>query len=280
MAGWKLRKDKTESETPETEELLAIADAPSEFIVPPLDTAADEHAVPVVQAALAPPTEWETPEETQGQTAKVIDLDEDISAQTSDYLAEYRQHSELQPEEPEAEAEPEDHLEYTEEEEPPPLSAETPVQPEPIADADAFSSTMRLDRSALPPLPIAVESAVPIVAPFIVDVPPQAAGAVTHRLIVHIGRMSAPFDITKDVTTIGRPDSTLHYYPDVEIELDDAISRRHAEIIRRGEICSVADAGSTNGTLLNGESLPPHEEHVLAHGDRIRLGERTEIIFE
>ena len=92
--------------------------------------------------------------------------------------------------------------------------------------------------------------------------------------------MSAPFDIAKDVTIIGRPDSALHYYPDVEIEMDDAVSRRHAEVIRRGDGYYLADADSTNGTMLNGEMLAAKEERLLAHGDRIRIGERTEIIFE
>jgi len=82
------------------------------------------------------------------------------------------------------------------------------------------------------------------------------------------------------VSNIGRPDSALHYYPDIEIELDDAVSRRHAEVLRRGDAFFLIDEGSTNGTMLNGETLAPHQERQLEHGDRIRVGERTEIIFE
>ena len=50
--------------------------------------------------------------------------------------------------------------------------------------------------------------------------------------------------------------------------------------IKQGDGYSLMDTGSTNGTLLNGEKLPAHEERRLTHGDRIRVGERTEIIFE
>ena len=140
-----------------------------------------------------------------------------------------------------------------------------------------------MDRSelaaALPILPAL--GAVPPVAPFVLDLPPAAPPVeAAHRLVMRVGRLSAAFELAKAVTTIGRPDSALHYYPDVEIELDDAVSRRHAEVLHRDGDFYVADTGSTNGTMLNGELLPAHEERLLAHGDRIRVGERTELIFE
>ena len=121
---------------------------------------------------------------------------------------------------------------------------------------------------------------IPAVAPFVIDAPVPEAPAAAPQLVVHIGRLSATFDVVKDVTTIGRPDSALHYYPDIEIEMDDAVSRRHAEIVRRPDGHYLVDTGSTNGTSLNGELLLPHQERRLAHGDRIRVGDRTEITFE
>ena len=153
----------------------------------------------------------------------------------------------------------------------------------PGEEAGDFTSTLRMSREELaaaftPPAP----TGIPPVAPFIIDAPlvaPPAEDA-PPRLVVRMGRLSAAFDVTKEVTIIGRPDSEMHYYPDIEIDLDDAVSRRHAEIIRRNGAYSIVDTGSTNGTLLNGETLLAHEERPLAHGDRIRVGERTEIIFE
>lgn len=172
----------------------------------------------------------------------------------------------------------------------PPPPSETPqflsmpTEPEPAAATpEAFPAALRTDRNessapVTPPLGFSV----PVVSPFVLEVPLSNAPTppAAHRLIVRMGRLSAPFDLTKEVTTIGRPDSELHFYPDVEIDLDDAVSRRHAEVLRRDDQFYVVDAGSTNGTMLNGEKLPPHEERLLAHGDRIRVGERTEIIFE
>lgn len=165
----------------------------------------------------------------------------------------------------------------------PPVFEAPPAAPVPPAGADTFTSTLRMDRgdlaASLTSLPL---TGLPTVAPFLLDVPPSAMPPTetVHRLVLRLGRLSAPFELTKDVTTIGRPDSELHFYPDVEIDLDDAVSRRHAEVIRRGGEYYVTDAGSTNGTLLNGEKLPPHEQRLLAHGDLIHVGERAEIIFE
>lgn len=120
---------------------------------------------------------------------------------------------------------------------------------------------------------------IPAVAPFVIDAPVPEVPAAVPQLVVRFGRLSAAFDVVKDVTTIGRPDSVLHYYPDIEIEMDDAVSRRHAEIVRRPDGYYLVDTGSTNGTSLNGETLLPHQEQRLAHGDRIRVGDRTEITF-
>ena len=126
------------------------------------------------------------------------------------------------------------------------------------------------------------ETGIPRVAPFIIDVPPASeqtgAGTIT-ALVVHLGKLTATFPLIKETTVIGRPDPDSDSAPDVEIELDDAISRHHAEIRRHGDFYLV-DLNSTNGTRLNGEALPPLEERRLAQGDRIQLGERTEITVE
>jgi len=125
------------------------------------------------------------------------------------------------------------------------------------------------------------ESSIPRVAPFIVDVPPaEETSATSGTLVLRIGKLSATFPITKDVTVIGRPDTATQSYPDVEIELDDAISRRHAEIRRHDGGYYLVDTMSTNGTRLNGEKVEAYQEYRLDHGDRINLGDMTEIVFE
>lgn len=57
---------------------------------------------------------------------------------------------------------------------------------------------------------------------------------------------------------------------DCDMVLDDAaVSRRHAEIKRRGESWELIDQGSSNGTFVGAERI---EKHVLGIGDRFRVG--------
>jgi pSer/pThr/pTyr-binding forkhead associated (FHA) protein len=58
---------------------------------------------------------------------------------------------------------------------------------------------------------------------------------------------------------------------------DSNVSRRHAEIRAAGTGYVLADLGSTNGTLVNGERLSA--ERRLADGDIISVG-GTHLRFE
>ena len=267
MAGWKLRKDKTQSESPESEAETSTAEHGAEVY----STSADGMDAPV-QVGYALPPDLETGDHLRFQ-------DEEGPLKLMDYSDPAAAPIIAAP--PPAGSMPAA---------PPAPEMATLAKPsfdtstaEPGDEAGDFTSTLRMSREELaaafaPPPP----TGIPVVAPFVLDAPlvSPATEETPPRLVVRMGRLSAAFDITKEVTIIGRPDSDLHYYPDVEIDLDDAVSRRHAEIIRRDGAYSIVDTGSTNGTLLNGETLLAHEEHPLAHGDRIRVGERTEIIFE
>jgi serine phosphatase RsbU (regulator of sigma subunit) len=72
-------------------------------------------------------------------------------------------------------------------------------------------------------------------------------------------------DLGREVFTIGRGTTNdLHFR-------NPWLSRLHARIIPRGEIYFLADAGSRNGTYLNGQQL--RGEHLLSHGDLIALGD-------
>ena len=86
---------------------------------------------------------------------------------------------------------------------------------------------------------------------------------VLGRRIVTIER--APFVIGR------RVGSDLHL-PSAEV------SRDHAEIVGEGDEYTIRDRGSRYGTFVNDETV---EAHVLAHGDRIRLGRSggAEIVF-
>src|SRR5881409_4237142 len=71
------------------------------------------------------------------------------------------------------------------------------------------------------------------------------------------------FLIDKDVTTAGR-------HPESDIFLDDVtVSRRHAEFRRKDGHFHIHDAGSLNGTYVNGRRV---ESTELADGDELQIG--------
>ena len=83
-------------------------------------------------------------------------------------------------------------------------------------------------------------------------------------LIVRRGpTVGARFLLDTDLTVAGR-------HPEADIFLDDVtVSRRHAEFIRQGASFSVRDAGSLNGTYLNGERS---NGGPLVDGSEIQIG--------
>ncbi len=62
---------------------------------------------------------------------------------------------------------------------------------------------------------------------------------------------------------IGREDQC-----DITIN-DSSVSRKHASVERKDGRFILQDLKSTNGTLINGESI---DVYVLSHGDKIRIG--------
>jgi pSer/pThr/pTyr-binding forkhead associated (FHA) protein len=67
---------------------------------------------------------------------------------------------------------------------------------------------------------------------------------------------------------------------DSEIRIDDvSFSRVHAIISLEGGEYRLMDAGSLNGTILNGVRLPTRGSVALKSGDRIEIGSRI-LIFQ
>lgn len=80
-------------------------------------------------------------------------------------------------------------------------------------------------------------------------------------LLEEDGQTNCP--LNGDLLTIGRSDSA-----DIQVE-GDFISRIHARVLRIGMDSVIEDAGSKNGTRVNGELI---RRHVLKHGDLVRVG--------
>ncbi len=109
--------------------------------------------------------------------------------------------------------------------------------------------------------------------------------AVTAKLMIYgTSELESPvFNLDKDENLLGRRDPMSNIFPEVDLSKFDPqtkISRRHARIWREGSSYYVEDLGSSNGTVVipvvsGTVRLPPRTPHVLANGDKIRLGDTT-----
>jgi hypothetical protein len=89
-------------------------------------------------------------------------------------------------------------------------------------------------------------------------VPPQIIGLRGEQANKSFSLGDAPF-------TFGRnPDNAV-------VLASGRASRRHAEIRRAGDVYVLADLGSSNGTLVNGQRLTA--PHQLRHGDTFEIGD-------
>jgi len=77
------------------------------------------------------------------------------------------------------------------------------------------------------------------------------------------GRAGEHFKLDQERTTIGRS-------PECDIFLDDVtVSRRHAVVMRRGEMFAIEDQGSLNGTFVNRRRIETGE---LEDDDELQIG--------
>ena len=104
-----------------------------------------------------------------------------------------------------------------------------------------------------------------------------SAAIMGPRIEVSVGGLAGSVAIAKEITTIGRADAATGQRPDIDLSMDVAVSRRHAEIRRSAGRLSLVDVGSTNGTVINGRPAPRQQEVALADGDEIRVGENCKL---
>jgi len=94
----------------------------------------------------------------------------------------------------------------------------------------------------------------------------------TPYLVMTQGPQSGQtFQLDKDVITIGRDP-----HNDIVIE-DPQVSRQHARITVRGSLTIIEDAGSTNGTFVDGVRLTA--PHTLADGNVVGLGDAVTMAY-
>ena len=64
----------------------------------------------------------------------------------------------------------------------------------------------------------------------------------------------------------------LRVLPDLDLTGEEGVSRRHAQVVVRGDECRILALNSELGTFVNGTRVPPGAERVLQPADEIRLG--------
>lgn len=81
------------------------------------------------------------------------------------------------------------------------------------------------------------------------------------------GYFDTAYDLPEGVTHMGRADEN-----DIVLS-GDLVSRKHARITVRGDVLTVEDLGSRNGSKLNGEPLEGSRQALA--GDMLQVGENT-----
>jgi serine/threonine protein kinase len=85
--------------------------------------------------------------------------------------------------------------------------------------------------------------------------------------------VNQPFTLNKGVSIgYGKKKNDIHLE-------DEYVSRAHARVDRQGDGYQVMDLKSSNGTKVNGKRLEPYTPLMLAHGDKIEMGD-TVLVFE
>ena len=86
------------------------------------------------------------------------------------------------------------------------------------------------------------------------------------------------FKLDRESNLIGRRSEMRGIYPDIPLNFDDAVSHRHALIIRQSDGNFILrDIGSSNGTKLNGVELQTMVDTPIKDGDEFTLGHWTRI---
>jgi hypothetical protein len=131
---------------------------------------------------------------------------------------------------------------------------------------DATTGAFRLDEHADVGEAVEESEAGDEVGEAVADLDPGTALLV----VVRGPNNGARFLLDRDVVTVGR-------HPDSDIFLDDiTVSRRHAEFRREGGLFAVHDAGSLNGTYVNGSRV---DDRVLRLGDEVQVGKFKLVAF-
>jgi CRP-like cAMP-binding protein len=104
---------------------------------------------------------------------------------------------------------------------------------------------------------------------------PQARAA-SSEVLLHEPTGTAFRLAAGEVTTIGRPDSAAGSVPDIDLtdlNTERTVSRRHARLQRRdGRFFVTEEAGTMNGTFVNGQRTETGKPAEIQNGDEVAFG--------
>ncbi|MES2039877.1 MAG: FHA domain-containing protein [Pseudomonadota bacterium] len=84
-----------------------------------------------------------------------------------------------------------------------------------------------------------------------------------------------PLDLAENL--VGRRSDVKGVYPEIQVD-DPGVSRRHLKLLRQADGSYAAlDLGSTNGSIMNGNTLVPGVLTALKAGDEIVVGSWTKL---
>lgn len=124
------------------------------------------------------------------------------------------------------------------------------------------------DDSAIPvAMPQRPEPAPQIILGDSIDPPPSDAPASTTAIkSPRLTKVSVErFEIAEGETTVGRDAACA-----LSLSGEETASRRHASLVRSGDVVTVEDLGSTNGTYVNGAKTS--YATTLKNGDTVQFG--------
>jgi len=87
--------------------------------------------------------------------------------------------------------------------------------------------------------------------------------ALASLFVIRGNDQGARFELTAPTVPVGRDPSSIVHLHDTEV------SRRHAELRRTGDLYTLVDLSSSNGTYVNGQRVT---EHALVTADRVQMG--------
>jgi FHA domain len=85
-------------------------------------------------------------------------------------------------------------------------------------------------------------------------------------------------ELNQPTNLIGRTSQARAIHPEIPLDLDDAVSSRHAILTLQPDGSLVLrDIGSSNGTMVNGKEIAIMSDISIGSGDEITLGHWTRI---